>query len=182
MPHNKGRQHRPSGWTSYRTPLLRALYVVRNMISSEEFENLKRMPDEYASIDYDRVFTLDEYERLRNGLYARSMNEKWYARFYDNSFYMFRSWSGNCIFEFDLKEVGKGYRVVSARANRNREQYNADDDAYDVLFLDFLVSNLILGESKPYPSRNSSPLPKGLEQHVASGTSYQEVKTTKKAW
>jgi len=123
------------------------------MISTQNFEKLKKMPKENASIDYRRTFSPQEFEKLKQGLTASSMDEKWNAYFHGGSFYMFRSWTGSCIYDFQLKYTEDGYRVENTRVNRNQDQYKATDNDYDVLLLDSLISNLILGESKPFPRR-----------------------------
>lgn len=152
------------------------------MITIEQFAKLKKMPMENSPLDYCRVFSQHEYEKLQVGLTANSMDEKWNGYFFDGSFYMYRSWTGACIYEFGLREIEDGFVVENARVNRNSEQYKATDDEYDVLLLDFLVSNLILGESKPFPSRSGGDVPKGVEQHSAAGTGYPEITVAKKPW
>ncbi|MDP9942089.1 hypothetical protein [Ectopseudomonas alcaliphila] len=152
------------------------------MITSEQFAELKRMPDENSRIDYRRVFSEGEYEKLKLGLTANSMDEKWNGYFFEDSFYMCRSWTGMCIFDFGLRKIDDGYVVENARVNRNSAQYSATDNEYDVRLLDFLVSNLILGESKPFPNRSGADLPKGVEQHSTAGTGYPEISVGMKPW
>jgi len=152
------------------------------MITSEQFAKFKKMPEENSLLDYRRVFSQFEYEKLKTGLIANSMDEKWNGYFFNDAFYMYRSWTGACIYMFDLKKTKEGYVADNTLVNRNSEQYNAKDNEYDVLLLDFLIANLILGESKPFPSRSGNGLPKGLEQHSVAGTGYSEIKVTRKPW
>jgi hypothetical protein len=152
------------------------------MITSEKFAVLKKMPKENARLNYNRVFSDQEYEKLKLGLKAKSMDEKWNAYFFEDSFLMSRSWTRACIYDFGLNKTEDGYAVVNARVSRNPKEYKATDSEYDVLLLDFLISNLILGESKPFPSSSGSDVPKGLEQHSVSGTGYSEISLSKKTW
>jgi len=151
-------------------------------MTNKKFAKFKEMPEENESIDYLREFSTLEFEKLKLGLSANSMDEKWNAHYSNNYFYIHRSWTGACIYQFQLREESGKYLVEDARVNRNQEQYNATDNDYDVLLLDFLVSNLILGESKPFPSRIPGIVPDGIEQHAVSGTGYHELKVDKRAW
>jgi hypothetical protein len=107
------------------------------MITSEQFSGLKKMPKENSSLDYRRVFSEHEYEKLQIGLTANSMDEKWNGYFFDEAFYMYRSWTGACIYQFALKKTEVGYMVENALVNRNPEQYKATDNEYDASLLDF---------------------------------------------
>ena len=151
-------------------------------MTKEHLSKFKEMPEESEAIGYSRAFSTLEFEKLKLGLSAGSMDEKWNAYYSNNIFSMHRSWTGACIYEFQLREENGIYSVENARVNRNQEQYKATDNDYDVLLLDFLISNLILGESKPFPSRTASSVPKGIEQHSVSGTGYKEIKFSKRPW
>lgn len=145
------------------------------MISEEEFNSLKLLPEECTLLEYSRTFTDLEFEKLCNGLRSQSMEEKWNAFMYNGSLYFYRSWTGICIYKIEVTSGSNCHSVVRAFANRNLGQYKEKDNKYDALLLDFLISNLILGENKPFPNKGSGNEPPGILQHSASGTGYSEI-------
>jgi len=151
------------------------------MTTREQHEEIQKLPPKNILIEFDRVFCTEEYEKLKSGLTAEGMEDKWNGYFFNDTFYLCRSWTGICIYEFNLLEIDEGYAVKNVRVNRDPTQYNSTDDKYDAMLLDFLISNLILGESKPFPSCGASDV-SGLEQHAISGTGYAEVNVRKKPW
>jgi len=54
----------------------------------------------------------------------------------------------------------------------------------DALLFDFYVSNILLGESKPFPNKSSGSKPEELIQHIMVGADYDEakVRTKKSFW
>lgn len=151
------------------------------MPNKSDFNRLHDMPAENSKLNYSRIFNSEECIKLKEGLSSQSMEEKWIA-YTDNSIlYMHRSWTGHCIYSVSLIETNNGCKAEYALVNRNSEHYNANDDSYDLLLLDFLISNLILGEKKPFPNKASGNEPPGIVQHVISGTGYKEV-TIRKPW
>ena len=153
------------------------------MINSEDFEKLHKLPEERAELNYDRTFREEEFNVLSKGLVAEDMDSKWNAVMHESILYLYRSWTGNCIYSVELLKTDEGYRTKETLVNRNQEQYKSEDNAYDALLLDFFISNLILGESKPFPNKGNGDEPEGLIQHSLSGTAYKEVMVSpKKIW
>ena len=144
---------------------------------------ISSLPEENSDLSYSRVFTKEEYDKLSIGLIPLAMEDKWFCYLEGSTFFMHRSWSGHCIYEIELEKSEEGHRVVSAKVNRNSEQYKADDDGYDSELIDFLISNLLLGENKPFPKpAKAKEAAHGVLQHNISGTGYKEKEYTKTSW
>ncbi|WP_444912304.1 hypothetical protein [Microbulbifer sp. PAAF003] len=139
------------------------------MTGSDRFSSIKTLSGKSELIEYHRQFSHGEYKQLQQGLTARSMDEKWNGYFHDGRFYLCRSWTGVCIYELDLVETESGCSAENTRVNRDPSQYRETDNRYDVLLLDFLISNLILGEPKPFPRRSTDDVPGEVEQYSVAG-------------
>lgn len=116
-------------------------------MKKEKSQKFKKLPEESEQINYSRMFSTQEFEKLKLGLDAKSMDERWCAFYSDGTFRMHRSWTGVCIYEFQLEEKNGWYSVENARVNRNMAQYTRTDNDYDVILLNDLISKYILGES-----------------------------------
>ncbi len=151
-----------------------ALYV-KTMSIKTDFKHLHDMPTEYSKLKYTRSFNSDEYSKLKLSLSAQSMDEKWNVYIHEEQLCLHRSWTGHCIYSVNILETTDGCKAECALVNRNPDQYNASDDSYDLLLLDFLISNLLLGENKPFPNNSYRNEAAGIIQHTISGTGYKEI-------
>ena len=138
------------------------------------------MPEKTARLPYSRVFSLEEYERISLGLIPQVMEDKWFIFMEENWLYLHRSWTGTCVYIVRLQQKEDKY-LSDALVNRDRKQYRETDINYDAAILNFLVENLLLGKSVPFPVPGNLPedTPKGLYQHHISGSGYPEIEFEK---
>jgi len=120
------------------------------VITKESWKN-EELPDEVAELSYCRIFSEHEYSKLILGLKPQQMEDKWFVYHEKDYLFLHRSWTGFCIYRLRLGKVEQGYTIEEVLVNRDEEQYNEKDNSYDVEMLDFLISNILLGESKPFP-------------------------------
>ncbi len=142
------------------------------------------MPEIQAFLSYTRCFSVAEYEKLLVGLIPGAIENKWFCFLKEETLYFHRSWTGHCIYKIHFEKTENGFCIKKVIANRDKEQYKENDDNYDTKMLDFLISNLLLGESKPFPHKRNinEPMP-GVMQHHIAGTRYSEVEhPDKKSW
>lgn len=99
----------------------------------------------------------------------------------DGQLYFYRSWTGQPVYRLALSASGESYEVV--RAVCSNDVLKESDPEYQVKLLDFLISNLLLGEAKsfPRPGDVDEQMP-GVLQHAISGTGYREVIVARKPW
>lgn len=136
-------------------------------------------------IPYKAVWNHEQFARISMGFRALTMEDKWFIFYEAPDIFFHRSWTGQPVYRLTVVHSSNGYEVTEARSSIN---FTTDDDAdsiYQVKLLDFLVCNLLLGESKPFPlppgvGKQTHP---GAIQHAISGTAYGEQPTnSKKAW
>jgi hypothetical protein len=137
------------------------------------------LPTQRAKLPVERTFTEQDYRRLAHGLVPKVMEDKWFIFMENDVLFFQRSWTGVCIYEvhFDNQRA-----ISDVWVNRDAQQYKETDNQYDKQLLSFLIDNLLLGQSTPFPMSSNIPgnLPKGVIQHSVSGTGYPEEQYDKK--
>ena len=113
------------------------------------------------------------------------MEDKWFVYYEEPELFFHRSWTGQPVYWLTLITLPDGGATVSeARWSKELAVASKDGPDYQVQLLDFLVANLLLGQSKsfPLPSGLREPMP-GVFQHHASGTGFPESQPkSKKSW
>lgn len=95
----------------------------------------------------DRVWTEEDWERIRCGYRARDMDQKWNVFAEGDVLFMHRSWTGRGIYEVSFAPVsGGGRKIVSAMVETDPERYRRTDDAYDCLMMELIISAIVLGD------------------------------------
>lgn len=110
------------------------------------------MPDETDSLDFHKIFSSEEFERVKLGLIPREMEDKWFIYYDNHTLNIHRSWTGYHIYKIIIQPLENNtYAVTRAIVNRNNAQYNQQDIAYDVSLLNYLIDRLLLGKAVPFP-------------------------------
>ncbi|MGW5880192.1 hypothetical protein ACWFMI_26950 [Nocardiopsis terrae] len=88
----------------------------------------------------DRLWSAEEWERIRQGLEAPTMEDRWVALVEDDRLHLHRSWTGHGMFEADFAAEGTGRRIVGARGE------GVTEDGADLhgLFLEILIVGPLL--------------------------------------
>ena len=95
----------------------------------------------------DRIWTADEWERIRRGSQARDMDEKWHVFAEGDVVFLHRSWTGRGIYEVSFSPVaGGGRKMTSAVVETDPESYRRTSDDFDRLMLELIISTVVLGE------------------------------------
>ncbi|MFI1676235.1 hypothetical protein [Streptomyces sp. NPDC020607] len=103
----------------------------------------------------DRVWTVEDWDRIRRGYRARDMDEKWNIFVEDDVVFMHRSWTGYGVYEATFTPTpasgpapatARGWRITSAVAEGDGERCRSKGDEYDCLMLELIISTVILGE------------------------------------
>lgn len=125
-------------------------------------------------LPYQATFDRVQLARLKMGLIPGAMEDKWFVYFEEPHLFLHRSWTGQPVFRLTLKNLLDGAEVTETLWS----EAGTSDSAYQVRLLDFLVSNLLLGQSKPFPVPPgvTEPIP-GIFQHHVSGTAYPQLPT-----
>jgi hypothetical protein len=126
------------------------------------WKNIHPMPQRQTQLAFLHQYSATEAARLRFGLVPAQMEDKWFIFVEGEWLYLYRSWSGFCMFRARLEPAGDGMRVAEAWVNREPEQYSGTDDVYDVALLGFLIDRLLLGRQPQFP------FPDGLQPEAES--------------
>lgn len=110
----------------------------------QSFSNVQPLPQQRATLSFERSFTEAEYEQIGRGVIPESMDDRWFIFLEDDVLYFHRSWTGFCIYQVRLKKEDAQYRVVEALVNRDATQFSSTDDAHDVDLLTFVIEDIIL--------------------------------------
>ncbi|QNE79017.1 hypothetical protein F0344_01760 [Streptomyces finlayi] len=128
----------------------------------------------------DRVWTDEDWDRIRLGYRARDMDEKWQVFVEGDVVFMHRSWTGRGVYEASFAPVtGGGRRITSAVVEADGERYRSIGDEYDRLMMELIISAIVLGEPAAdlraglveltARARGTSGLSSGVVQHSALG-------------
>lgn len=127
------------------------------------------------AVPYQASFTSSQLERLSAGLVPKQMEDKWFVYYEEPFLFLHRSWTGQPVFRVKLRTSETGADVEEALVSGAQNPEGAEV-GYQAQLLDFLVSNLLLGQSKPFPRPASAKESlAGTFQHHVAGTGYSET-------
>jgi ADP-ribosyl-[dinitrogen reductase] hydrolase len=113
----------------------------------------EKMPDEVGSLDFCKVYSQEEFERIRLGLVPKEMEDKWFIYYVNDTLNIHRSWTGHHIYQIAINCLEDStYKVIQTLVNRNKAQYNQQNDEYDILLIDYLIDRLLLGKNVRFPA------------------------------
>lgn len=133
----------------------------------------KREPfKEGVPIPYRMAFDNKQFSCLKEGLIPKQMEDKWFIYYDEPHLFLHRSWTGQPVYRVALKEAGNGAKVTEALLSKDLANTSADAD-YQAQLIDFLVSNLLLRQHKPFPVPSGlAESKRGIFQRHISGTGY----------
>ena len=125
-------------------------------------------------IPFEAHYSAAEFTLIRKGLVPEVMEDKWFIYHEGGSVFFHRSWTGAAVFRVDFQEGRDGFAVAGAVCAR--EIIEAGESAHQARIVAFLIGNLLLGRSLPFPvPEGTGTLPPGVLQHSVSGTAYPEI-------
>jgi hypothetical protein len=93
-----------------------------------------------------------EFEKMKGGHFAKSMDEKWDLIFEDSRLFMCRSWTGTSIYLIEFVPDGRDWIIRDSWVNRDRDQYKWSDLGFDREFSLWLIDTRLL-EKKAAPPK-----------------------------
>jgi hypothetical protein len=135
-----------------------------------------------TSFPCQRTFSDEEFAKIRNGLIPLGMEDQWFIFYEEPYLYFHRSWTGRPCYRLKLAPATQGRQVSQAAFVISADR--TLDFSYQAALLDFLISNLLLGEDKPCPVPPEVEKDKAaIYQHAVSGTGYPTVvANARKPW
>jgi hypothetical protein len=127
-------------------------------------------------LPYQAVFSSEQFARLKTGLIPQRMEDKWFIYYEEPHLFFHRSWTGKPVYRLTLNSTPKETQVVEVLWSKDQAAGTNAGPNYQAQLVDFLLSNLLLGQQKPFPLPPDlkEPAP-GVFQHSFSGTGYPEV-------
>ncbi|HEV7934298.1 MAG TPA: hypothetical protein VGP70_18570 [Actinomadura sp.] len=95
------------------------------------------------------TWTDAQWQRIRQGLQADSMEERWIAFVEDTRLFLHRSWTGYGTYEADFQQAGGGWKIVHAVVESDPERYKRSGDEQETTLLECWIQGLLLGEGDP---------------------------------
>jgi len=136
-------------------------------------------------IPYRPVWGAAQFRLVTQGVIPKSMEDKWFIYYEEPHLFLHRSWTGAPAYRLTVVPVMSGYQVTETLAAMKLTPESDLNPAHEADLLDFLISNLLLGDAKPFPLPPNADEKKypGVLQHVISGTGYpQRSYPPKKPW
>ena len=130
--------------------------------------------NESVPLSYRAAFDSEQLARLQMGFIPRQMEDKWFIYYEEPHLFLHRSWTGQAVYRLTLKSGPNGAEVTEARWSKELADSSELGHEYEARLLDFLVSNLLLGQAKPFPVPDLTEPMHGVFQHHISGTGYPQ--------
>lgn len=116
-----------------------------------ERRGAKPMPESRVILQMDHFYTVGDMSIIQQGLESSDMSDKWDIFWHDSQLYMHRSWTGVCRYVLSFEQVGEDWRLTSATANRNPDEYTEEEDELDARIIIFLIDVLLLRKDAAWP-------------------------------
>ena len=98
------------------------------------------------SVVPERVWSLEEWERIRLGYRSRDMDEKWNIFVEGDELFMHRSWTGLGIYQMSFTATNGGFRIAEGVVESDRDRYRARSDEFECVMVELLIRSILLGE------------------------------------
>ena len=91
-----------------------------------------------------RVWSQEQWERIKRGYRARDMDEKWDVFVENHVAFLHRSWTGNGVFEASFSPAGDGWHIAAAQTSSERARTVSAE--LNRVLLELVLSTILLGE------------------------------------
>jgi hypothetical protein len=93
-----------------------------------------------------RVWSQEQWERIRHGYRALGMDEKWDVFVENDVAFLHRSWTGNGVFEASFEPADGGWRISTAVVESSPERARKSPAELSRVLLELVLSAIVLGE------------------------------------
>ena len=103
--------------------------------------NICEMPPCFKRMVLKRHFSVQDIQRMRQGIIPRNMDDRWLYYMQDNRFFMHRSWTGFCIYIIEFGEQDTHLVTV----NGDSAQYRmSPDESTEIETLNRILNSVVL--------------------------------------
>jgi hypothetical protein len=100
-------------------------------------------------IPYQAVFSSEEFSRLKSGLVPQTMEDKWLVYYEEPHLFLHRTWTGKPVYRLTLNITSKEAQIVESLWSKDSMHDAKADVNYQAQLVDFLLSNLLVGGTRP---------------------------------
>ena len=115
-------------------------------LAREDFRRLIAISEPRPLTPPGRVWSNEQMRRIRLGLKARDMDERWLALTEKNRLYLHRSWTGFGIYEAVFAPRAEGWQITAAWVESNPERYRVGDDQHERDSLERLIRDVVVND------------------------------------
>ncbi len=129
---------------------------------------------EGVALAYHTTLDAKQFQQVQSGVVPEGMEGKWFVYYEEPYLYFHRSSTGQAVYRLTFEERDGTGEVVAALVSTEFASAKAPAVYTEVRMLDFLLYAVVLHEAREFPVPEGLEHPKGLFQHVISGTAYPE--------
>ena len=96
--------------------------------------------DNPQKINIELAFSLEQFNKIKNGLIPEEMEDKWFIFYENNWLYFHRSWTGYGIYKAEIIEKNSSYYINEFFVERNKEKYRCENENEDIENFTFLIA------------------------------------------
>ena len=132
-------------------------------------------------IDYTETFSNEKFQKIKNGFIPRQMEDKWFIYFHDGYLHFHRSWTGIAFCKVHFQKIETGAKITHILADSELAKLSNSETSYFINAVDQMVSNILLGKSKPYPKPKNSKKTNPSNLLIPVNVTRQEEQTAEAA-
>lgn len=90
-------------------------------------------------------FDACQFLKLTKGFVPCGMDDKWFICFEEGWLYFYRSWTGKGIYKAKVElQENKAYAINTIWVERDKENYENEEDEFDLNVFTYLVTKILL--------------------------------------
>ena len=120
------------------------------MTETDKHNIATSFPAKYETNQLDIEISTSEFKTFEDGIFSRSMEERWNVFVLRDIIYLARSWTNFCIYKVFIKRLAKNVILSNFQVNRNDDQYKSSDIDYDTVLLKELLQMFLQREADFY--------------------------------
>jgi hypothetical protein len=114
-------------------------------VGRDQFTRLTRVAMAEVVPSPPRRWSDEEWATICWGHWPRDMDDKWLAFVEDDRLFLHRSWTGFGVYEAQFVRGRDGWHITELLVSGDRSTYRRASDAYEALFVEAIIDDLLLG-------------------------------------
>ncbi|AXT50319.1 hypothetical protein D1818_05550 [Aquimarina sp. BL5] len=132
------------------------------MTNERKIQIAESFSEKNIEMELDIDLSEKEFELLKKGVFAGSMDEKWNIFILNDFLYLARNWTDNCIYKASFKTERRGIKIDKLKITRNTAHYKGADLKSDSNLFKKLLQGYLNREDLYRDDRIDLPLIKSI--------------------